>query len=352
MEARQYPEERPEEWLPQALVAGFIAAAAMLVATVLASAVVFGLAGVEANPSASGQQMQGWFRAAAGSALLDPARNGFSLLLAGQFILGLAGAIAYALVEPRWTGPAWTRGGAFGLLVGALGAAVLLPLAGAGILGAGPLPLLGLLLGALVYGVVLGVVYGPLGDQTLGPPTAEEVAARRQTVQTGAAGLMIGIVLGALAGVAITAWSGPEARQSFPAAGVALAAALVGGALGEAVGFLAGLPVAPSVALAAAGVARTTPVLSQRNSVTETTLAERPHLRVVGINGVCSQGYRLGDSFTCTETGVLSPPLCPVAAQALRLLMMRIVQGSPTAPERIACPIYDHMLVLELEHAA
>ncbi|MBI3969608.1 MAG: hypothetical protein HY329_28525 [Chloroflexi bacterium] len=72
------------------------------------------------------------------------------------------------------------------------------------------------------------------------------------------------------------------------------------------------------------------------------------HLKVVAVNGACRAGYRVGDTFTCTPDGQVSPAICGPAKRALQPLLADMIAGRPDAPCRVSCPIYDHMLVFEL----
>lgn len=72
------------------------------------------------------------------------------------------------------------------------------------------------------------------------------------------------------------------------------------------------------------------------------------HLRIVAANGTCRGGYKVGDVFTCTSSGEVRPPLCAAARLALRPLLVDMVAGKSDCPHQVSCPIYDHMLVFEL----
>src|SRR5262245_54368000 len=105
------------DWLPRAIVSGFIAAVAMSLTFVLA----YGLAGLAARLLRSGPGwtvlLAGWFSGLIHNPLTD--LNGSNLYeLAGvHFFVAIGWAIAYAsLAEPRLPGPAWARGAGFALL--------------------------------------------------------------------------------------------------------------------------------------------------------------------------------------------------------------------------------------------
>lgn len=340
--------ERPAEWLARALVTGLVAATAMLAAFLLAYALAALFAGIEASSTASAQHMQAWFRAATRNPLVDTSQSTVYLLVAAQVALALAGAVVYAAYEPHWSGQSWARGLGFALLLWLIAVAVLLPLAGGGFLGialgAGPLPLLGTLLAYLAYGAVLGTVYGPLGDTLLGPATDEDTQAIGRTAQLGAGGLVVGALLGALGGLALSQVVAPS--FGLPPVALVLALALVGGGWGQAIGALVGLPGAPAEARTAA----VHPVVAPAPTATAWPLLRQ--LRVVAVNGACQRGYQVGDAFNCTPAGEVGPALCPAAAHALRPLVAAMVQGRADAPRSVACPIYEHQLVFQLEAVA
>lgn len=76
------------------------------------------------------------------------------------------------------------------------------------------------------------------------------------------------------------------------------------------------------------------------------TLAKGGVFHVVGVQGVCPFGLRMGDLVKMDATGSFTPALCPHTESALRL-------AAATAQEsRIrqwCCPIYDHLLVFQLD---
>jgi hypothetical protein len=152
---------RPKVRTASAILAGFIASAAML----LAFTVAYGVAALLASAAPLGP----WWRGLTTSVLLD--LDGPSLYAAATvyFAGGLAWALLYAAVfEPRLGGSTWRRGLLFSLVPGLCSLLVVLPLLGGGLLGlglgAGPVPLLGNLALHAVYGLVLAAMYGPFGD--------------------------------------------------------------------------------------------------------------------------------------------------------------------------------------------
>lgn len=355
MQTQRLTAQRPADWVERALVTGLAAATAMLAAFLLAYVLAAFFAGVGATNSATGREMETWFRAVISNPLVDRAQSTLYLVVAAQVTLALVGAVVYALLEPGASGAGWVRGVAFALPVWLVSVVVVLPAAGAGALGlglgAGPLPMLGSLLAYLVYGAVLGTTYGPLGDRLLGPETAEDVLAIGRTMRTGAGGLVAGLVVGGLAGAALSQAlmrPGQDALLGLPPVALVLGLALSGAGVGQMIGSLAGLPTAPATAAELA--AQTTFVRAQPVAPRAVPLLRE--LTVVAANGVCTRGYKLGDSFVCGPNGEVSPGLCPAATQALQPLLATMVQGNPDAPRQVACPVYDHMLVFQLNGAA
>ena len=244
--------QRPIDWLSSALVSGFVATAAMLVAFLILYAVAAFFASVEPANSMSARMMNDWFLAVTSSPLVDIGQNAFYVMLIGQLVLALIGAVAYAAVGPRWDVPGWVTGLVFAIPVWLVAVAVILPLAGGGFLGlamgAGPLPLIGTSLQYGVYGAVLGAVSGALSDDLFGPITAEDDAALQGAMLRGANGVVAGILVGVTAGLVLAvllAQLGERPLFGLPPAAIVLAAALVGSATGALIGSLAGLSVAP-----------------------------------------------------------------------------------------------------------
>ena len=65
--------------------------------------------------------------------------------------------------------------------------------------------------------------------------------------------------------------------------------------------------------------------------------------RVVGSRGVCPRGMKPGDLVTLSQSGSISPSLCPLAEATLRSVA---ASGTdPSEPTEWCCPIYDHLLV-------
>src|SRR5438067_1399852 len=186
---RVSPEVR-RDWLPRAIVAGFIAAVVMSFTFMLA----YGLAYLVARwqplrYSESPANIAGWFYALIHNPATDLA--GSNLYVSGglHFLVAIAWAVLYAYAaEPRLHGPAWRRGVTFSLLPWLLSIIVLLPLVGGGPLGvglgAGPLPVLGNLILHAVYGATLGVVYGPFGDIPADRLSSDGPAADVETART------------------------------------------------------------------------------------------------------------------------------------------------------------------------
>ncbi|MBI2855831.1 MAG: hypothetical protein HYX93_03175 [Chloroflexi bacterium] len=70
--------------------------------------------------------------------------------------------------------------------------------------------------------------------------------------------------------------------------------------------------------------------------------------RVVGSQGTCLLGRRVGEVVTVASGGTVTPGLCPQAEEVLRMA------ASDTEIEEWCCPIYQHLLVFrrELQAAA
>src|ERR1700694_3383576 len=127
-----------------ALLAGFVASVAMVLAFAIAFAAALVLGRLPVPIVA------GWFQGLTNNALIDTAGPNLYAATAIFFIGGLIWALLYGVVfEPRLHGPRWARGPRFALIPWLVSLAVLLPLVGGGILGlnlgAGPLPMLGIL---------------------------------------------------------------------------------------------------------------------------------------------------------------------------------------------------------------
>lgn len=235
------------DWLSRAVISGFIASSVMLFAFGVAYVVASSLGTLQLSRRSGAGAFHIWLQNLTNNPITDLAANSLYVAI-GLFLAGgLAWAIIYALwFEPYLTGPAWLRGALYAFIPGVLSQLIVMPLVGGGLagfaLGAGPLPALGALLLHLVYGITLGVVYGPLGDldvDTLRAPTPEEVG--EQATQNGAA---IGICAGALVGAAIgllLGLLGPFLHMTVQPAALALGGAILLSALGGLIGSFADL---------------------------------------------------------------------------------------------------------------
>src|SRR5207249_3288705 len=115
-----------------ALLAGFVASVAMVLAFAIAfaAALVFGRLPVPILGS--------WFHGLTNNPLIDTAGPYLYAATAIFFVGGLIWALLYGLVfESRLHGPAWMRGLRFALIPWLFSLAVFMPLVGGGILGIG-----------------------------------------------------------------------------------------------------------------------------------------------------------------------------------------------------------------------
>jgi hypothetical protein len=244
-------------WVTHAVVAGFIASMLMLFGFALA----YGLAALLANALPADRPgigvLQGWLYALTHNPVTDLGRDYLYVAMAAYIVGGLLWAVVYArFAAPRLAGPQWWRGLCFALVPTVVSLVVLLPLLGGGLfgmrLGAGPLPALGNLLLHALYGITLGVMYGPTGYLSAEdgrPATVQErqMLAGAERVAAGAAlvGGGVGLAVGVLAvfiGERVTG------VLSGPAAGLVLGTVVAGVALGAFAGSLIGLPAEPEPA--------------------------------------------------------------------------------------------------------
>ena len=230
--------------LTLALLAGFVASVAM----VLAFAVAFAAALVLGRLPAP--ILAGWFQGLTNNALIDTAGPNLYAATAVFFVGGMLWALLYGLVfEPRLHGPAWIRGLKFALIPWVFSLAAFLPLVGGGPLGlnlgAGPLPVLGNLVLHAVYGAILGTVYGTaesVFDRPMHRGQSEDLLAGR-VAELGAArgmgvGLALGVALGVIGAALVPQLTGMQGGSLNPLAMV-VAVALTGAAFGGFVGSLA-----------------------------------------------------------------------------------------------------------------
>jgi hypothetical protein len=218
-----------------ALLAGFVASVAM----VLAFAIAYAAALILGHLPVLVQS--GWFQGLTHNALIDTAQPNLYSATAIFLIGGLLWALLYGLVfEPRLRGPAWERGLTFALIPWLASLLLVMPLVGGGVLGlslgAGPLPLIGNLILHGIYGAVLGSVYAS-GETVIDRPghraDADDLAAGRRS-ETGAAwGLLAGMLVGVAVG-AVGAWWVPQATNPIAlVVAVGLSGAAFGGFIGS-----------------------------------------------------------------------------------------------------------------------
>lgn len=229
------------ETVPSAAIAGFIATAAMSVA-ILAG---YGLAASLGTRSPNAPVILRWMAGLAHNSLTDRTQTLLPVALGIHFLSGIAWALVYAAGPESWLrGPGWRRGITFSLLPWALSITVFFPLVGGGVLGfgfkAGPLPVLGNLVGHLIFGAVLGYMYGPSGSRLLTgghEGTAEEelrlVARDERAIAVGiACGLVAGGLLGWLASAFDLVRFSLSAASLSGAVGGSLAGAFIASYLG------------------------------------------------------------------------------------------------------------------------
>jgi hypothetical protein len=229
--------------LTLALLAGFVASVAMVLAFAIAFAAALVLGRLPVPVLAS------WFQGLTNNALIDTAGPNLYTATAVFFIGGLFWALLYGLVfEPRLHGPAWLRGLRFALIPWLFSLAVFLPVVGGGLLGlnlgAGPLPLVGNLVLHAVYGAILGTVYGTaesVFDRPMHRGQSEDLLAGR-IAELGAArgmgiGLALGVALGVIGAALVPQLTGMQGGSLNPLAMV-VAVSLTGAAFGGFVGSL------------------------------------------------------------------------------------------------------------------
>jgi hypothetical protein len=186
-----------------ALLAGFVASVAMVIAFAVAfvAALLLGRLPVPI--------LADWFRGLTNNRLIDAAGPSLYAATALFFVGGLIWALLFALVfETRLRGAPWERGVRFALIPWAVSLVVLMPLVGGGLLGmglgAGPLPILGNLILHVVYGAVLGSVWGSAEsviDRPLRTAWSEDLQAGRISELGAARGLGVGLAIGLVVGV-------------------------------------------------------------------------------------------------------------------------------------------------------
>jgi hypothetical protein len=210
------------DWLPRAIISGFIATVAMAILFFAAYGGARIAALIQLSPNRGGPQFHRWLEALTNNQVLDVAASSLYLAVAIHLVVGVVWALVYAYYfEPRIDAPDWMRGVAFALVPWILSLVVFLPLVGGGLfgdaIGAGPLPAIGNLILHLAYGATLGAIYGPLGDipadnLARGAPR-DEMEIMEHYEQTAARGIVIGGIVGAIVGVIGAVFVGMDPRQ-------------------------------------------------------------------------------------------------------------------------------------------
>jgi hypothetical protein len=186
-----------------ALLAGFVASVAMILAFAFAFVAAFALSRLPVPVLAD------WFRGLTSNQLIDVAAPNLYAATAVFFLGGMVWALLYALAfDARLRGRPWERGVKFALVPWALSLLVFMPLIGGGVLGlslgAGPLPILGNLILHGVYGVVLGAVWGSaesVWDHPGRQAYTEDLQAGRLSELGAARGIGVGLAVGVILGL-------------------------------------------------------------------------------------------------------------------------------------------------------
>src|SRR5438067_2696276 len=208
----QTSQQMRADWLPRAIISGFIAAIAMLFTFMLAYGLAYLAAQLPPPASQSAESMRSWFTIRAWfyglthNSLTDLAGSNLYAVAGLHFFIAIGWAALYGCwAEPRLTGPGWLRGMIFSLLPAIMSILALLPLGGGGFLGwglgAGPFPIFGNLVLHLSYGAALGSLYGPLGDvpADYSPGGAsDDLAVTRRGGGRIARGIIAGLIVGLL----------------------------------------------------------------------------------------------------------------------------------------------------------
>jgi hypothetical protein len=243
------------DWLPRAIVSGYIAGVAMLLTFLVAYGVANLLGGIPLveGGHASGPTFRDWFYRLTHNALTNLAGSNIYAVAGLHFAVAMVWAGLYAYyAEPRLIGSGWTRGAVFSVVPWLVSVLIALPLGGGGVfgtaLGAGPLPVIGNLILHLAYGATLGAVYGPLGDLPAdggsGAGEADDFETTRRSEVGTAEGIIIGLFIGLAASgaVALLGQVSPGSLiLGIPQAALVLGGTLLGGAFGGLLGSYVGL---------------------------------------------------------------------------------------------------------------
>ena len=221
-----------------ALLAGFIASVAMVMAFAVAFVAALALSKLPVPVLAS------WFYGLTHNQLIDAAAPYLYAATAVFFVGGLIWALLYALVgEPRLHGPSWKRGVEFAMIPWLVSLVIFVPLLGGGVfglsLGAGPLPIVGNLILHALYGAILGFVWGS-AESVIDHPRrqayTEDLQVSRLSEVGAARGLLIGLILGTIVGIVVAA---VLSMASMSPLAMIVAVGLSGAAFGGFVGSLA-----------------------------------------------------------------------------------------------------------------
>jgi len=243
----------PVDWLPRAIVSGFIASVVMSITFFIAYGLARIVSTVELSPRRGAATFRDWMEALTNNQVLDLAATSLYTAGAVHLAVGVLWAVLYAYsFEPRLPGPGWLRGITFSLIPWVLSLAVFLPVVGGGFfgaaIGAGPIPALGNLILHLAYGATLGAIYGPLGDipadqfPYAGATDDPRVVAHYE--QGAAKGIVFGALIGALIGAvgAVSTQFQPNALVlGVPAFAFIPVTAVLGATFGGFLGSFAGL---------------------------------------------------------------------------------------------------------------
>jgi len=234
------PTARRGDWLPQGIMAGFVATT-LLTAGLMISYEVARVAGSSAT---SASFFENWLWSLTHNPVTETARVNIAVALILNFGAGILLGVLYAgFIEPRLRGGGWWKGTEFALVPWLLSLIVFLPAIGGGFLGlslhAGPLPIIGNLILHLIYGVTLGSVYAVERWQTESgvPDDDDERRVLDRSQRASALGVAFGLMAGGFIGEAAAGALAPGQDRLL----VAVVAALIGSGVGFMLGSYAGL---------------------------------------------------------------------------------------------------------------
>ncbi|MBI3926644.1 MAG: hypothetical protein HY319_13970 [Armatimonadetes bacterium] len=194
------PSPSREDWLARSVLAGYLASA-LVMAVLIVTFLVVGLIA-----SSFGPGIADWMANLTENPLVNLVQSGLFLSVLAHLTIGIGFAVVYArFAEPVLPGSSWEKGLLYSLAPFILSVVVFFPLVGAGLLGsnlsAGPLPVFGNLILHAVYGVVLGMLYGPAGDMlVVRTGSAQDRIQERQEMKEAAQGAAIGVTAGLVSG--------------------------------------------------------------------------------------------------------------------------------------------------------